>query len=88
MESLEELTPERVKDLSREEAQILYEERNSIIARLKTEMELLHKRIWEEPEGGKCPHCGGSDLMAQRGGRFFCRSCNMSIQSLWGEKDP
>jgi ribosomal protein S27AE len=94
--SLEELTQEQIKDMTREMAQELWNERNILQGKIRHEMDLLRDKIWpdrkildtdeiqrikfETPVLRKCPHCGGNDLMPQKGKRFFCRTCNVSSE--------
>ena len=73
MEALEELTPEKVRNLTRAEARELYEERNLLIRRLQDEMELLRPIAWP-PEVSACPKCKGKIKPMPRGG-YFCIEC-------------
>ena len=101
MESLEELTQERIKDLSQVEARALYDERNLLQSRLRQEMQMLmpiafpvgkiidadaqrkeagFRKPVKTPMVKKCPGCGSTDLMLQKGNRVFCRQCNISSE--------
>jgi ribosomal protein L37AE/L43A len=75
MEALEEITPEQVKSLSLEEAKVLYEERLSIVSRMRVEMDLLKEKIWPPAKIEKCELCGSTNLRFLANGGYFCRKC-------------
>ena len=80
MEALEELTPEHVKDLTREQAQDLWNARNVVQSRIRMEMELLREKIW--PDAGKtkleCESCGSRNIRYRRNKTYFCLKCGFS----------
>jgi predicted transcriptional regulator of viral defense system len=82
MEALEELTAEKVKALTMEEAQELFEERKSLISRIRTENEILMEKI----KPGKpmirtvpeCEKCSSKNLRYRTNGTYFCPKCGYS----------
>lgn len=75
MEALEELTRERVNDLSLEEAKVLFEEREILVSRVRSEMDLLRGKIWPAEKEERCERCGSTNLRFLARGGYFCRKC-------------
>jgi ribosomal protein S27AE len=94
METLEEITPLQVKEMTREQARTMIEERTLMIQRLENEIDLLTPKACppkkpapiidadkEQKKAVKaCPECGSTDIMPQKGNRVFCRQCNVSSE--------
>lgn len=82
MEALEELTVEKVKDLTMGEAQEMYEERKALISRIRTEMEILTEKI--QPgrptvrQVLECEKCTSKNIRYRTNGTYFCPKCGYS----------
>ena len=72
MEALEELTPEKVKNLTKAEAKELYVERNHLITRLRAEMDLLRPMAWPPERFTQCPRCKGKKITSMPKGGYLC----------------
>jgi hypothetical protein len=78
MEALEELDPVEIREMTREHAQELFEERNTLVSRLRIEMDLLKEKIWPEAKNQiplQCECCGSTNLDPRVKGGYFCRKC-------------
>jgi hypothetical protein len=86
MESLEEITPERIRDLTQIEAKTLWDERNLLQGKIRQEMQMLVPKAFppgktplinaEQPTKSHCSSCGSDDLMKMQRGYVFCRKCH------------
>ena len=86
---MEEITPLQVHEMTREQAQELWNERQMLIGRIRAEMDLLRGKIWPgEPkiqgvtecqahlDGGGL--CGSKNLRFRTNGTYFCGKCGFS----------
>lgn len=82
MEAVEEITPVVVKDLTREQAQELLNDRQLLIGRLRVEIDLLTERIWPDKPSIKhtieCEICKSKNIRFRTNGTYFCPKCGFS----------
>ena len=82
MEAMEELTPIFVRDLTREQAQELLNDRQLLISRLRTEIDMLKEKIWPgEPKIRQvleCENCHSTNIRPRTNGTYFCAKCGFS----------
>ena len=81
MESLEELTPERVKGLTQAEARALFDERNALIGHIRQELQMLAPKAF--PPGKPMPVI---DADAENADRIRVRLRDIKCPSC-GSKD-
>jgi len=81
MEAMEEITPVFVKDLTREQAQELLNDRQLLVSRLRTEIDLLKEKIWPElkiKQVLECEVCHSTNIRPRTNGTYFCAKCGFS----------
>ena len=77
--AIEEVTPVYVKDLTREQAQELYQEYNILQSKIRTVMEILKEKTWSGTpkiqEKGRCERCSSTNIRPRVNGTYFCANC-------------
>jgi hypothetical protein len=77
--TVEEITPTSISELTREEAQVLYQEYGSLQGKIQTAMDLLKRKIWgDEPKIVGCQSCGSKQIRFRKNGTYFCTKCGYS----------